>query len=127
MKPPTGISSTGKRASPLSSSHLLGALRALHHLGVQFSVNTGTGSRDISPEQVGVFATNPAEFCARSHGISIDQFVAWQEHFEDPRCQSSTRSGKPCKVPATRVYDPKQFELGVSDHCSIHQRTRGDA
>ena len=96
---------------------------ALAKAGIEFSIHAVNGHFTLSPEEVPRFLRDPDGFRARVHGVPKDHYVAWATHVARPTCPATTRAGRPCEGYVNAVDHPQAFQPGVSEYCTVHQRT----
>ncbi len=98
-------------------------LKQLEDNGVTFVVyHVGVGHITLALEDVGRYLNERNQYLAERCGISIEAFLAWHEHFNNPVCIHQDESGEVCGKPVPRVEWAASFEVGHSDCCQQHQK-----
>ncbi len=97
-------------------------LNKLKKLEVVFvAYHPGAGHVTVPFSDVKRYTDNPVAYVAGKCFVTEEVYRAWLEHQENPVCTHLARKGEPCLAPVTKVNAPGDFELGVSDRCSIHR------
>lgn len=94
--------------------------------GVDFSASIPVpgGGRTVflEPQDVIAFINDRADWFARRHGATKEDYLAWVESDGEPRCGAQTKDGKRCKNPVSggvqrEFLDWLQEESGF---CTVH-------
>jgi len=97
-------------------------LKQLEDNGVTFVVyHVGVGHITLALEDVGRYLEQRSAYLAERSGISLDDFMAWQEHFNQPCCTYVNSQGEPCTKELERVEWAASFKRGDSDRCAEHK------
>lgn len=103
----------GEKATDLQ---LLERIRAA---GVYFIISVGDGQASFEPADVMKFVSDPDQFLADYHGVSLDAYQTWKRF--DGRCRGINRKGRPCMMSGLKDPTPKYFIPGKSDYCEHHK------
>lgn len=79
----------------------------------------GLGHITLAFDDIGQFLEDRTDYLASRCGVSPEDFVRWQQHYQNPVCQH-TENGKLCGKPLKRTEMLAHFTAGVSDHCAVH-------
>ncbi len=70
------------------------------------------------------YMTDPNAFGAKKHGASMECWNAWRRahNIDTPRCPALTRKKRPCNGFVHQAYNFKDFKMGFTEYCIIHQK-----
>ncbi len=95
-------------------------LRALEDQGVSLVMfQAGLGHITLGFDDIGKFLAAPMDYLASRYGVSEDDFIRWQKHYQQPVCQH-VEQGNLCNKTIKRVEMLAHFVAGVSDRCDQH-------
>lgn len=90
--------------------------QALEDRGVTLVVfQAGLGHITLAFDDVGRFLDDRNEYLANRCSVSREDFIQWQQHYQQPVCQHAG-----CNTPVKRVEMLAHFNPGVSDRCAAH-------
>ena len=100
-------------------------LTSLEDNGVTLvAFHQGVGHITIPSEDVGRYLDQRTRYLAERCQVTVEQFNAWQAHFNGPECQH-VEAGAACSVAIERVELVSSFTPGLSDRCDAHKQ-KGD-
>jgi hypothetical protein len=96
--------------------------QGLHHFinkvesleAVLVSYHPGAGHLTIAADNMQAYAENPRAYAAQKCSVEEDQYTAWLEHYDSPRCQS-------CNKALPRVEMPQDFNPRLQGFCQLHR------
>jgi hypothetical protein len=76
----------------------------------------------LRPEEVLLYADDPAEFLAKHYGVSKAEYIGWHKSGFCARCSALTAAGKPCKnvVLDGSFVSPKEWVELLGGYCHVH-------
>jgi hypothetical protein len=97
-------------------------IHQLADLDVVFVVyHPGAGHITLPAGDVRRYAANPLAYVAERCFVSEEHYQQWLEHYENPVCTHSDKSGNLCGVTLPRVTAPSDFEPGQDNRCEAHR------
>jgi hypothetical protein len=100
-------------------------LESLDDNGVTFvTFQSGVGHLTIHPDDIGRFLDKRLEYLSDRCGVTEEDFMSWQRHYQMPTCQHVDATGQLCGKQVERIELAGEFKEGSSDRCSDHQVSR---
>lgn len=96
--------------------------QSLHHFinkiesveAVLVSYHPGAGHLTISADNMQAYAENPKAYAAQKCSVDEEQYTAWLEHYDNPKCQR-------CNKALPRVELPQDFNPRLQGFCQLHR------
>lgn len=102
-------------------------LRELSNHGVEYVISypapSGSSRFVMSPEDLVKFSENPEVAIASYCGVSLKEYLLWQEEGYSVQCAATTKKGNRCRNIATggsRVI-PREWVQLTGQYCDLHE------
>jgi len=90
---------------------------------IQFvSFQPGAGHLTIAMDDLVAFLENSEKFVAEKCGVTVDHYLKWLRHYQNPVCIGAGASGAACAKPLQKQLKPAEFVVGLHDRCDIHKQ-----
>lgn len=102
-------------------------LRELSKHGVEYLISYpapgGSSTFVISPEELVKFSENPEAAIAKHCGVTVREYLLWQEEGYSVQCSSTTQKGKRCRniVTGGSMVTPAKWVKLTGQYCDIHE------
>lgn len=100
------------QAEAKTIDHFIERVESLDAVLVCF--HPGAGHLTISAASMQAYADNPTAYAARKCDVDEAQYVAWLDHYDDPKCQQ-------CNVEIPRIELPQEFIPRRQGFCHLHR------
>lgn len=105
-----------------SGSNILQALEDNDVTFVAFHV--GVGHVTVAADDIGRYLDERTAYLADRCNVSVEEFTAWQNHYNNPVCCHIEADGHICSKKVARIDLVSKFIKGQSDMCDAHQHTK---